>query len=268
METLQERNAFTIIGSEMCVGGGVDIKKEQPQPITKTPPDDIALKGIKSTPINCVSWPSSAWEDGSRRSAFHPYKPTILTNLQRGNIKASEHQVVIPCTKAAWFENAGRGNIELAQIKRRPVNELDDDDLTALMWSSAYGQCSNAELLIKNGANVDMKGKSMETALHLAAAGGHHEVVKLLISNGAKVNEIDEDGNTPLIYAVYGDHSHAVDELLHNGANMFIANHEGVRPFSLAVEHDCNEARVVMEVFLLEMMQKKMPSSLKSVKSM
>lgn len=46
------------------------------------------------------------------------FQPTVLTNLQRGNIKASEHHVVITCTKAAWFENAGRGNIELAQIKR------------------------------------------------------------------------------------------------------------------------------------------------------
>lgn len=73
-----------------------------------------------------------------------------------------------------------------------PVNEIDDDDLTALMWSAAYGQYSNAELLIKNGANVELKGKSSETALHLAAAGGHHDVIKLLISHGAQVNEMDE----------------------------------------------------------------------------
>ncbi|CAB0014078.1 unnamed protein product, partial [Nesidiocoris tenuis] len=60
------------------------------------------------------------------------------------------------------------------------------------MWSAAYGQYSNAELLIKNGANVELKGKSSETALHLAAAGGHHDVIKLLISHGAQVNEMDE----------------------------------------------------------------------------
>lgn len=59
------------------------------------------------------------------------------------------------------------------------------------MWSAAYGQYSNAELLIKNGANVEMKGKSMETALHLAAAGGHQDVIKLLIAHGAKVDDID-----------------------------------------------------------------------------
>ena len=45
-----------------------------------------------------------------------------------------------------------------------------------------------AELLIANGADVNVKNDFGPTPLHWAADEGHKEIVELLIANGANVN--------------------------------------------------------------------------------
>lgn len=72
------------------------------------------------------------------------------------------------------------------------INAVDKNGLTALMWSSAYGQNLTVSLLLQEGADVHSKGNRLETALHFAAAGGHHDIVKQLISYGADINILDE----------------------------------------------------------------------------
>ena len=60
------------------------------------------------------------------------------------------------------------------------------------MWASAYGQVPTVQLLIQQGAQVDLEGQEGETSLLLAASSGHHEVVRLLLTEGAAVNHADE----------------------------------------------------------------------------
>lgn len=55
-----------------------------------------------------------------------------------------------------------------------------------------------AELLISNGANVNVKGGDEKTPLHLACHEGLTLVAELLISNGANINVRDRDYRTPL----------------------------------------------------------------------
>lgn len=63
--------------------------------------------------------------------------------------------------------------------------------MTALHWAAAYGQFTSVQLLLANGAEVDVLGPEGETPLLMAANGGHHDVVRLLLNEGANVNHMD-----------------------------------------------------------------------------
>lgn len=48
----------------------------------------------------------------------------------------------------------------------------------------------NADLLIKNGADVNLANKNGATPLDIAAFNGHVDFVELLLKNGANVRNI------------------------------------------------------------------------------
>lgn len=198
-----------------------------------------------------IRWPSSAWRDGTRRSAFQPYRPiTVLTNLQRGNTSTQTDQS--DGQEFSWFERSGRGDITLQHIQQcRNVDIIDDNGLTALMWASAYGQNPTVQMLLSAGARVDHWGPQGETALLLAAANGHIDIVKVLISSGADVNHSDALGNTALMYAAYGDHPHCANELLNHGANVMAENANAETAFTICTRVDSIQAQAVIESHLL-----------------
>lgn len=138
-------------------------------------------------------WLPGSWQDATRKSAFLPYKPivcTVLTNLQRGNTQA-ETPVPQPAD-ISFHTRAGQGEISEIDIKcETSVDICDSNGLTALHWASAYGQLTSVQLLIANGAKVDVLGPEGETPLLMAASGGHHDVVRILLNEGANVNHVD-----------------------------------------------------------------------------
>ena len=69
---------------------------------------------------------------------------------------------------------------------------------TPLMLAALTGQTSVAEMLIENGAELDMKNNDGATALLIAAFFGHPETLRLLIGKGADVNVRNNEGQTPL----------------------------------------------------------------------
>nr|CAD7594897.1 unnamed protein product [Timema genevievae] len=194
-----------------------------------------------------IRWPPGSWQDGTRKSAFQPYRPTtVLTNLQRGNIPT---ETPIPTQDVVSLHHrAGQGEITAQDLENETeVDLLDSNGLTPLMWASAYGQVPTVQLLLQRGAQVDKQGPESETSLLLAAAGGHHDIVKILLTEGAFVNHIDEVGNTALMYAVHGNHPHCTNELLLRGADITIINLNGDTAFGIAVSKNSKLAQAVME---------------------
>lgn len=88
------------------------------------------------------------------------------------------------------------------------------------------------EYLIKIvGINPNQKDRRGETPLHLAAGyDDKPEIVEVLIKNGADVNIRDDSGYTPLHTACYSNNKGSVSILLNNGAEVNIFNNEGVTP--------------------------------------
>lgn len=181
-----------------------------------------------------------SFENGTRKSAFLPYKKTntVLTNLQRGNTEANVSNTEICLT---FHEKAGQGEITVDQIRQeRNVDILDKNQFTPLHWSCFYGQISAAVLLIENGAEVNKLAPDLITPLLLAAAGGHHEIARVLLHNGADPNHLDIAGNSAIMYAAAGNHPHTCNEILTFKPSLTRMNEDGETAYSLAVKNNSN----------------------------
>ncbi|RUS87625.1 hypothetical protein EGW08_004610 [Elysia chlorotica] len=102
------------------------------------------------------------------------------------------------------------------------LNELDDYNMTALMWAaSAPGdkplQCM--QQLIAAGAQLDVEGDDGDTALMVAVRAGNDPGVKLLLESGALVNTVTNYGESPLTCAINGAHCSIAVKLLRHGAD-------------------------------------------------
>lgn len=79
------------------------------------------------------------------------------------------------------------------------------------------------------------KGVDPNTLLHSAAFGGQKDIVELLINNGADVNL--KDGNsefTPIFYAIIKNHEMVIDILIKNGADLNAKDKNGDSPLDIA----------------------------------
>jgi ankyrin repeat protein len=118
--------------------------------------------------------------------------------------------------KACQFEN----DLDVATFlisKGADVNTRNNWGITPLIGTSTNGNREMVQLLIDNGADVNM-GYWNGTPLLVAAAAGHTDVVKLLIDKGANINASDDRGRTPLSRAQQQGHSKIVELLRQHGA--------------------------------------------------
>ena len=80
------------------------------------------------------------------------------------------------------------------------------------------GDLEKINLLIAEGADVNMIDTAGVTPLHFAADRGHKEVVQLLISKGADVNAVTKYGITPLTSATILKQKDVMELLIRQGA--------------------------------------------------
>ena len=81
------------------------------------------------------------------------------------------------------------------------VNSRSFTDETALMAAARPEHVNSGRLLVQAGADVNSTDAHGNTALHWAVRNGNVECVKLLIQAGADVNIADDESNTVLIKA-------------------------------------------------------------------
>jgi len=106
------------------------------------------------------------------------------------------------------------------------INVKNRDNYTPLYYAASYGTQKTVQLLLENGAKVDVRNESNYnyTSLHYAARNGKTEIAQLLLKNGADVNFIDNDGDTALIMATIQRNIDIVRLLLDRGAKSNIGN--------------------------------------------
>jgi ankyrin repeat protein len=71
-----------------------------------------------------------------------------------------------------------------------------------LVQASDRGNIERVKSLIKSGVNVNFQEGEWKIApLHSAASNGHKEIVEILIANGANINIVNKFNCTPLYFA-------------------------------------------------------------------
>ncbi|XP_011314687.1 E3 ubiquitin-protein ligase HECTD1 isoform X8 [Fopius arisanus] len=127
-----------------------------------------------------------------RGTAGGPSGP-LLTRLRRlDSAGEKSHRQLIDCIRSkdtdALIEAIDSGGIE--------VNFMDDVGQTLLNWASAFGTQEMVEFLCDRGADVNKGQRS--SSLHYAACFGRPAIAKVLLRHGANPDLRDEDGKTPL----------------------------------------------------------------------
>lgn len=115
-------------------------------------------------------------------------------------------------------------------------NITTKDGVTPLMRAVECNQIKVAELLIKHGANINVKdphgGLSL---LHKAAKRNSCNMLELLITNGADLEQVSDKGNSALHVAAFHGSAEALDVLCTAKCNLDARNIAGITPLGVAL---------------------------------
>ena len=94
---------------------------------------------------------------------------------------------------------------------------------------------ARARRLIRQGADVDAKDETEQSAYLIATSEGHLELLRLALRHGAEVNDKDSWNGTGLIRAAERGHGLVVGELLRAGIDRDHVNRIGYQAIHEAV---------------------------------
>ena len=153
-------------------------------------------------------------------------------------------------TKGDALHRAARlGDLSLLSKALDSTPELINEQDSKLGWSALYravicGHAEAARMLLKRGADPNVKSKSGDSPLHLAADDGNLRLVRMLLEAKAEPNLPQTDGETPLHKAATRGH-HRICWLLlkHHADPNCSTTLSGRSPLHLAVSF--NHTKVV-----------------------
>ncbi len=100
------------------------------------------------------------------------------------------------------WEAAGRGKYEIVEEKLAAGANVNEPDTffgeTALHRAAKAGDLKMVQILLANGARVDLTDQYGETPLHFAIRGRNPEVIRLLLQQGADPDWEDIFGRSPV----------------------------------------------------------------------
>ena len=118
--------------------------------------------------------------------------------------------------------------VDSTSLLGNPNAQDDETGYPQLILASGNGMYQMVEILLKKGADPNIRNENGETALIFASLNGHYQVIEILLKNGADPNIQKEDGRTALIEASENGHYQVVKILLKNGADPNIPNNEAL----------------------------------------
>lgn len=139
--------------------------------------------------------------------------------------------------------------IRLIEKEPDKINLFSIDGFTPLGLASFFGHKELVKILLNNEAdpNIAANNSFKVTPLHSACAVSNYEIAQLLIKNGADVNAKQMQGVTPLHSAAHNGQTNLVRLLINNGANINSKMDDGQTPLSMAIEKEFNETIAVLK---------------------
>uniref|UniRef100_A0A8C5J221 Ankyrin repeat and SOCS box containing 10 n=1 Tax=Junco hyemalis TaxID=40217 RepID=A0A8C5J221_JUNHY len=114
-------------------------------------------------------------------------------------------------------------------------SQTEEEQDTALHVASRHGLAEHVQLLLRHGAQLELRNKEGQTPLNAACAQQHqpqdmdryYRVCQLLVESGASVNAEDRDRQHPLHLACKNANAQIAELLLARGANVNVMNYGG-----------------------------------------
>ena len=159
-----------------------------------------ATNGITSTTASATS-ATSATSSGSQRSSQSPTPSATLDHVRPTSPTPAEQAALDAALRdAAWADDVGR-----------------------------------ARTLVAQGADVNAKDETVQSAYLIATSEGHLELLRLTLAHGADVDDKDSWNGTGLIRAAERGHALVVGELLRAGIDRDHVNRIGYQAIHEAV---------------------------------
>lgn len=177
-------------------------------------------------------------------ATFNNYTDIVRLLIEKGaNIECYNP---VGCTPLIIASN---GNYEICEFliqNGADVNarrsKTSNKDWTSLMYASYYSKLDIMNLLLENGALIDIRTPSLHSAYLIAAQYGTPDAVELLINNGAELNCTDSDGDSALICAAKNEQTDNIKLLIEYGVDINIRNKDGKRAIDYAKEKRISDA--------------------------
>lgn len=116
------------------------------------------------------------------------------------------------------------------------VPDTGERTLDAQLRDAAWpGDTARAARLVEQGADVNAKDETQQSAYLIATSEGHLDLLRLTLSSGARVNDKDSWNGTGLIRAAERGHALVVGELLQAGIDRDHVNRIGYQAVHEAV---------------------------------
>lgn len=142
-----------------------------------------------------------------------------------------------------------RSLIKFLLEKGLKPDSLSKRQFTALHLAAYRGDSECVLCLLENpNIDVNLAGNSGLTALHIAAMCGFQEIAEILLDNGAKINIQDAVNFTPLHIACNFGNDKVVSLLVSHGADVNASGGVGDRPLHLA----CSRGHLNITKLLVE----------------
>ena len=108
-------------------------------------------------------------------------------------------------------------------------------NISPLAYAVYINNITLAEILIKNGADVNKKLTGNRTAMfYVNSKAG----LELLEKYGADINAVSVQGNTPLIHSIIRNNVFAAFEFIAKGSNPNQLNHANATPLTIAINNN------------------------------
>ena len=125
-------------------------------------------------------------------------------------------------------------------------DERELEDNTPLHAAALANTWETAEVLLRNGADINAKGEDGFTPLHYAALANARETAEVLLQNEADINAKDEGGLTPLHYATLANARETAEVLLQNEADINAKAEDGFTPLHYAAAENAGATAEVL----------------------
>jgi ankyrin repeat protein len=153
--------------------------------------------------------------------------------------------VLVSCSKndkqEAFLDAVGRNDIEVVKEYLNTGTDVNQMyyspkhiQLAPLHMAAMLGNKEMIDLLLSNGAEINIKNPDGITPLQYAIFTERHEPVKLLIEKGADINNKGFRGATPLHDAVLNNQKEIAEMLIKAGADVNAEMTTAIKPIDMA----------------------------------